>query len=209
MSCNKSDQNLKNKEQQNSINLIDTLKINGNSSLISPLDSIANIIVDTMTLEGKRQKIMNNFIIEFMNSPDYDTLLDLNYDGHKDYVIGYYGKSGTGIKNRNDVYLYAPKVNSYSKDEQLSDLPNPTFYIKEKKITGFYIGNGGGGGEKLEWLKNKWTKTKEFEVDFDDVNRDRTEWRIKYPITNKTEVIIGPFQMIPPVDVLETDIKLE
>jgi hypothetical protein len=32
-----------------------------------------------------------------ITSADYDTLIDLNYDNIKDFVIGYYGHSGTGI----------------------------------------------------------------------------------------------------------------
>ena len=131
-------------------------------------DSLANAFVDTTTLEGKRKWIMNHFLIDNdLVSPDYDTLFDLTYDGFKDYVIGYYGKSGTGFKNRVKVYLFNTKRHCYILDEQLSDLPNPTFYTKQKKITGFYIGNGGGGGRRLEWINNKWTITKEFEVDKD------------------------------------------
>ncbi len=39
---------------------------------------------------------MNHFFIE--NAPsasDFDTLFDINYDGYKDYVIGYYAQAGT------------------------------------------------------------------------------------------------------------------
>lgn len=168
-------------------------------------DSLAKAHVDTSTLKGKREWIMNHFLIE--NSPsssDYDTLFDITYDGFKDYVIGYYGQAGTGIKNRVKVFFYDPKNNCYILNEQLSDLPNPTFYIKQKKITGFYIGNGGGGGGRLEWIKNKWTTTKEFEVDNES---DTTKWKISYPLKKKKEVIVRPYQMIPPEDILETNIN--
>jgi hypothetical protein len=145
-----------------------------------PYDSLANAYVDTSTLQGKRRWIMNQFLVENgLSSPDYDTLIDLTYDGFQDYVIGYYGKSGTGIKNRVKVYLFNSKKQCYILDEQLSDLPNPTFYIKQKKITGFYIGNGGGGGGRLEWINNKWTTTKEFDVDKEG---DSTKWNISYPL---------------------------
>ena len=148
---------------------------------------------------------MNQFLLENgLVSPDYDTLIDLTYDGHKDYIIGYYGKSGTGIKNRVNIYLFNPKRHSYILDEQLSNLSNPTFYIKQKKITGFYIGNGGGGGSKFEWINNIWTLTKEFDVDKDG---DTTKWKISYPLKKKKNTIVRPFQMIPPEEILETDIK--
>lgn len=178
----------------------------GNSSFTDAYDSLARAPVDTSTLQGKRIWIMNQFLLENgLVSPDYDTLFDLTYDGFNDYVIGYYGKSGTGIKNRINVYLFSPKRHGYILDELLSDLPNPTFYIKQKQITGFYIGNGGGGGQRLEWIKNKWTITKEFDVDKDG---DTTKWKINYSLKKKKEVIVRPFQMIPPEEILETDIKL-
>ena len=177
----------------------------GNASYSDAYDSLARAPVDTSTLQGKRKWIMNQFLLENgLVSPDYDTLFDLTYDGFNDYVIGYYGKSGTGIKNRVNVYLFNPKRHSYTINELLSDLPNPTLYIKHKKITGFYIGNGGGGGQRLEWIKNKWTITKEFEVENDD---DTTKWEITYHLKKKKQVIVRPFKMIPPEEILETDIK--
>lgn len=177
----------------------------GSSSYRDTFDSFARAYVDTSTLKGKRNWLMNQFLIENgLVSPEYDTLLYLTYDGHKDFVIGYYGKSGTGIKNRVKVYLFDQKRHCYTLDEQLSDLPNPTFYIKEKKITGFYIGNGGGGGGRLEWINNKWTTTKKFEVDKDG---DTTKWIVSYPLKKKKEVLVRPFQGVPPEEILETGIK--
>jgi hypothetical protein len=175
-------------------------------SSINAYDSLRNLKVDTTTLAGKRECIMNQFYIENdLSSPDYDTLIDLTYDGNKDYIIGYYGRSGTGIKNGVKVYFYNNKYNCYIFNQQLSDLPNPTLYIKKKKITGFYIGNGGGGGRLLEWLNNKWTTTKEFVVHNDG---DTTKWKISYPLKKKTEIKVRPYQMIPPEDILESDIKM-
>jgi hypothetical protein len=176
------------------------------TSETDPYDGLANAFFDTTTLKGKRQWIMNHFIARNkITSPDYDTLIDLTYDGHKDYVIGYYRQSGTGIKNRVNVYFYKTQCKCYILNEQLSNLPNPTFYIKQKRITGFYIGNGGGGGGRLEWLNGKWTTTKEFDVDNEG---DTTKWKISYPLKKRNKIIIRPYQMIPPNDILETNIKL-
>jgi hypothetical protein len=37
-------------------------------------------------------------------------------------------------------------------NEELSELSNPLHStLTEKKITEFYIGNGGGSGRKLDW----------------------------------------------------------
>ena len=201
-SCNK----LKNQTNKNSI-VLDSFDCKSISieTTVSFFDSIANVQIDTSTLDGKRQKIMNTFIIE--QSPaqaDFDTLFDINYDGYKDYLIGYYGLSGTGIKNRVKTYFYNPKNNSYLLNKTLSDLSNLTFYIDRKKITGFYIGHGGGGGTQLEWINNDWIVTKEFGV---SNNGGETKWYISYPLKGKELIISKPFQCIPPKEILETDIK--
>lgn len=194
-----------NNKQHNKNRIENIEKVQKNVNYQSAYDSIENIKIDTTTLIGKRNKIVNEFLLENgLIEPDYDSLIDLTYDGFKDYVLGYYGKSGTGIKNRVKVLFFEPQLNSYILNKQLSDLPNPSFYIKDKKITGFYIGNGGGGGQKLEWIRNKWTTTMEFEVNNEG---DTTKWKINYPIKNKKEVLIRPFKGIPPNEILETDIK--
>jgi hypothetical protein len=184
-----------------SINLI----VDGTPDYASAPDSLANEIIDTTTLEGKRHKILNQFIVENgLVTPESDTLLDLNYDGYKDYILRYYGRSGTGIKNAVRVYLFQREDRFYYFDSVLSALPNPSFYIPEKKITGFYIGNGGGSGVKLEWIKKKWTVTKEFRVDSEG---DSTRWFVTYPQQMVKKVIRQPFQMIPPGNILETSIS--
>lgn len=190
---------------------LDTVTLNkGNQSNLSAdefYDSIANADIDTLTLNGKRQLILNRFINENrLSSPTFDTLLDLTYDGFKDYIIGYYGQSGTGIKNRIRVYFFDSNKENYILNKELSTLPNPTFYIKLKKITGFYLGNGGGDGARLEWIKGNWTITKEFSV---DNQGDSTIWYISYPLKKKTEELSRPYQFVPPADILETDIELQ
>ena len=196
VSCNSTD---KSDVENKKVTQLDTLK--------ETVDSIINFKIDTTTLEGKREYILNRFkYVDPMRSEDFDTLIDLTYDGNKDYIIGYYGQAGTGIKNRIQVFLFNKKADNYILDSTLSDIANPTFYIDKRKITGFYIGNGGGGGGRLEWLNNKWTeKTKSFTVDKQD--NDSAIWTIIYPLKNKTEKTTRPFQMIPPTDVLESNIK--
>lgn len=164
-------------------------------------ESLPKIMIDTTTLEGKRAFILN----EYQHfGVVYDTLLDLNFDDHQDYVIGFYASAGTGIKNRVAVCLFDSLQNRYISNEQLSAIPNPTFYLKKKKITGFYIGNGGGEGEQLEWMDGKWTTTKTFSV---ENLEDKTRWKINFSLTGKKEERSMPFQMIPPQTVLETSIE--
>lgn len=161
--------------------------------------------VDESTLKIKSQKLLMSFNAESkITSADYDTLIDLNYDNIKDFVIGYYGQSGTGIKNKIRVYLFDANKHNYVLNEQLSNLSNPTFYIEQKKITEFYIGNGGGSGSKLEWLNGKWIVTKMFEVNKNEI---KTVWKITYPLKKKIEYFAIPYQMVPPKGILETNIK--
>lgn len=163
--------------------------------------------VDEAILKARSQKLLKAFNAESkINSADYSKLIDLNYDNIKDFVIGYYGQSGSGIKNKVRVYLYDIKKHDYVLNNQLSDLSNPTFYIEQKKITEFYIGNGGGSGSQLEWVNRKWIATKMFEVDENEI---KTVWKITYPLKEKTEYLARPYQMIPPKDILETNVKEE
>lgn len=163
-------------------------------------DSLSRI--DTSDLPGKRQYIFVHFIVETPPCwPGYDSLLDLNYDGYDDYIIGYYGTAGTGLKNAIEVYIYNHRIESYVFDTTLSRLPNPSFFLQQKKITSFYIAHGCGYGSKLEWKKEKWIATKEFSVCNEG---DSSKWEITYPLTDKSDTIIRPYQMIPPDDILET-----
>lgn len=166
----------------------------------STIVKVSSPEIDTATLEGKRAFILNEY-------PDmtFDTLLDLNFDKDDDYIIGYYAGAGTGLKNRISVYLFDNQQNRYTFDEHLSGIANPTFYLKKKAITGFYIGAGSGEGEKLEWIGGKWVQTKTFSVA--NKNESKNEWEISYPLTNKRETISMPYQMIPPKSILETSVE--
>jgi hypothetical protein len=164
-------------------------------------DRLSQPSIDTTNLTGKRQYILQQFQTENpISLPGYDTLLDLNNDGVEDYIIGYYGQSGTGLKNRVSVYLYDGENDRYHFNEKLSGLPNPSFYMKQKKITWFYIANGGGNAGILEWINGTWTTTKEFDIDWQG---DQAIWEITYPPKHKGEKIARPFQPIPPNDILE------
>lgn len=200
--CGFSDPSVKKTKKTN----IDSFNFN-TSELMVDSESVPKMVnIDTSTLKGKRENIMRNFLInKSPSNPDFDTLIDLNYDNHLDYVIAYYGLSGTGFKKRIEVYLYKKENNRYEYNDLLSNINNPTFYIKEKKITGFYIGNGGGNGIKLEWIDNWWKITKIFTVE--NKGKKHAIWKIEYPLKHQKDSIILPFQMIPPQVILETDIK--
>ncbi len=175
----------------------DTIPVEYGTPPMSWFDSLLQTEIDTSTLEGKRIQIMQEFaLFNSPSAPDYDTLFDLNYDGYLDYVIGYYGQSGTGLKNRISVHLFNPKNNNYLKDSLLSSIANPSFYLEEKMLTGFYFGNGGGSGEQLNWIDKKWTITKTISacsVDYPD----SATWNIHYPVSGLNEVILDLYRGIP------------
>lgn len=154
-------------------------------------------------LQTQRNSISKHFIDKFdMAGTLYDSLVDINYDGYRDNLIGHYGKSGSGLKYGIAVYLYNPKKKKFEFNENLSEMSNPSFFIDKKKITEFYIGLGGGSGTELNWINKKWTVTKKFEV---DNKNDSTIWIITYPLTGKVEKIKRSFQMIPPEEILEVN----
>lgn len=210
-SCNyqKSDNTKSRKEQGkiDSLEVKDSVQVksdrNLSTTVIPIFDSSNTYLPDNRQLKRKREKILNQFLAS--NSPassDYDTLVDLNYDGYRDYIIGYYGLAGTGFKYRIMAYVYSKKSNAYVFNKDISELTNPSFFINEGKITGFYIGLGGGHGKKLQWINKKWILTKEFSVSNEG---DRTMWVIYYPNTQRQEKIVHSFQVIPPEEILETN----
>lgn len=203
LSC--SDQN-QNSDSTNSDEIITTnsTQTSEPKNELSYFDSLKTALVDTTTLSGKREFIMNQFlIINEPQGPDFDTLFDLNYDQFEDYVIGFTYQSGTGIKNGIEVYLYNKTANSYLHDSLLSDLANPSFYLDDKIITGFYLGHGGGDGVQLEWIKNEWVATKRFSVSYQDDKE--SIWHITFPLTGKKTEILRQYEDVPPEEILRNE----
>lgn len=165
------------------------------------VDSLNHAKIDTFTISGKRDYLLRNSLIENF-AIEYDTLFDITYDGHNDYIIGYYGLAGTGFKHHIRVFLYEDKDDCYHYNEQLSAITNPSFFISEKFITEFYIGLGAGYGSKLEWTNGRWVKTKEFNI---ENNGGQSVWKIFYPLQKIKDSLQLPFQMIPPPEVLRID----
>jgi hypothetical protein len=81
------------------------------------------------------------------NAPD--TLLDVNGDGMKDYLINWYGNIGCCLKNFYAVYLYQPQTGTFS---EMYTFINPTFSAKEKVIRGVEYGHPG----ETSMYKYRW-----------------------------------------------------
>ncbi len=167
-------------------------------------DSIESTPIDTSTPEGQLRFIKSQVDYEYSPTGSmYDTLVDVNYDGYKDYVLGFYYGCGTGIKNGAVVYTYLPQRKKYAVDTVLSYLPNPTFYISKKQITYFYLANGAGSGGRLMYDHGKWIKTMQFDVDNQE---DKSVWDITFPLTGRKRSIHKDYGMLPPADILETGV---
>jgi len=82
-------------------------------------------------------------------------LMDLNYDNFNDLVVYRFG-NGTGALTIIDVYYYNPQIKQFLYNRQLSEITNPSFYLSDSLITGFYIGHGGGNGISLKWNGKNW-----------------------------------------------------
>lgn len=170
-------------------------------TVIDPGDTVT---IDTSTPEAQLRFIKKQFDYEYSPAGSmYDTLVDVNYDGYKDYVIGFYAGSGTGIKNGAVVYTYQLAQKKYLEDTVLSYKPNPTFYISQKKITYFYLANGGGQGGRLTYQHGKWIEAIHFDV---DNKESESAWDISYPVSGKKKTMRRPYQMVPPEDILETGV---
>lgn len=176
---------------------------NGNEpdpAYLAFIDSLSSLVFDTTTPEGCRSAVMNRYLIENGGrEPIYDSLLDLNYDRTDDYVLGWYGLAGTGLKYGWDVYLWNQKRRSYEHDTILSGIPNPSFFSKERMVTSFYLPHGIGHGEKMEWHNGAWLTTMEFMV---DNNEEKSVWLLTDPKTGRVDSIKHPYEFVPPQQIL-------
>lgn len=78
-----------------------------------------------------------------------DTILDINGDNLKDFVVNTYGATGCCLKAFSEVYLLRPDQRSFS---QSFEFINPTFSPKERVIRGVCYGHPG----ETEMYKYKW-----------------------------------------------------
>jgi RHS repeat-associated protein len=82
-------------------------------------------------------------------------LLDLNYDKKLDLVL-YFSGNGSGPLKKIKVFIYDSTKDKFELNKQLSLVENPSFYLSDTTITGFYIGHGGGYGINLKWNSLYW-----------------------------------------------------
>ena len=80
-----------------------------------------------------------------------DSIIDVNNDGYKDFLILGYASSGCCLKNFVSVYLFQSDESEFSK---IFEFINPTFDPNEKIIRGVSYGQRG----ETEMYKYKWNK---------------------------------------------------
>lgn len=127
------------------------------------LDSVKN------SLRKEHIKIAADSIISLRPSHAvpiyYDTLIDLNNDGIDELFFEYYGLSGSGEKNRIELYQYDTIENVFKINESMSELVNPSFYFENNTICSYYIANGGGSASKYRWDMGKTALIENYNIE--------------------------------------------
>ena len=137
-------------------------------------DNLFETNLDIDTGNPDIDSILHNISIEENIILKYE-LIDLNYDTYNDLVI-YRPGCGTGHLIIIDVYYYYPQTRKFVYDNQLSEITNPSFYLSDSLITGFYIGHGGGNCISLRWNENSW-KTSET-ITIEPTEMDYLKWKV-------------------------------
>jgi hypothetical protein len=101
--------------------------------------------------------------------------------------------------------LFDPNGKKYRKDTLLSSVTNPSYYLIGKMITGFYLGNGGGGGDQLEWMNGAWVVTKKVSASSGENYIDSVYWSIYYPLTGKKDSVLDLYRGVPIKAVLRNE----
>lgn len=167
------------------------------------LDSLKKMSFDTNTYKGKLDYIRNLVAMElFPMEVNDDTLFDLNFDGIDDLVFSYYAHAGTGRKEGQFVYINKSEK-GFVKDSLLSSIRNPSYFLKKKKITGYYLAHGGGECIELKFFNKKWNVTNIITVDNEEEN---TIWNCFDPLTKKHKKLKTPYTYSPPNEIIETNI---
>ena len=105
--------------------------------------------IDVLLLEGNSFK---SLIYREQVSRSYvgDTIIDVNGDKQKDFLVHWYPASGCCRRNIYNVYLYQKEYGTFTKDFKFI---NPTFSPSENIVRGVGYGHPGSVGlYKYQWI---------------------------------------------------------
>lgn len=190
--------------KQHSKRTIEETVSTNKDTAIGYLDYLKQLVFDTTTNEGKLDFIRNQVAIElFPMESEKDTLIDVNFDHKKDFIFTYFAQAGTGRKEGVIVYINNGD-HHYIKDSLLSSIRNPSFFLKKKKITGYYLAHGGGECIELNYFNEKWNITKVVSVENHEEN---SKWICTFPEMNSVKTFKLPYKHIPPSEIIEVEKK--
>ena len=111
----------------------------------------------------KKEKELSSILrerCEGMSSFLGDTIMDINGDKVKDYILFSYPSSGCCLANTDEIHLYNNQNDAFEGGMRVL---NPTYSPKEKIIRGVEYGHPGEGGiYKLKWVNNYDLDTVEY-----------------------------------------------
>lgn len=117
-----------------------------------------------LDIQGKAS-IVTHYLSDIGKYPEtgLDTLIDLNGDCYPDILIESYSLNATGEGNGVDIVMYDP-VKKMFDTSAIITLPNPSFNFKNRTVTSYYIGNGGGYAIKYEWKGYSLRLLEEYDI---------------------------------------------
>jgi hypothetical protein len=125
-----------------------------------------------------------------------DTIVDVNGDGLKDFVVNGYGANGCCLKAFDDVYLAREDHKTFSKSFQFL---NPTFSPLEKIIRGVCYGFAG----ETSMYKYKWNGERVDTLEYISYEKDEYGKKTgkviatKHASLRKNERILKQFDSVP------------
>lgn len=130
----------------------------------------SRIDLNPIDLKQRIKSINDTLILPFDLMEKYGSvhvnfgLLDINGDDHLDLIAEYYRTSGSGVKNRVDIFLFDKRLNKLSSEPFALD--NPSYYENDI-ITSHYYGMGGGSAVKYQIVEKQFIPIEKISINID------------------------------------------
>ncbi len=168
---------------------------------------ILTFLVGNIDLNRSHTFLLDEIIRDFNFRHKYDEIIldidsthDFNFDAINDVSVQYTYQAGTGLRNRQDIYLVS-KIHTFKVDSLLSTLTNLSFYSNRKLCTSFYLGTGGGDACSFIW-RGKWELNQRFKFE-PFVSSTNPSWRITINKDGKDSVFnTAGLEMVPDTSII-------